>query len=231
MCGRAVLYDSSHRIHIAQKQFNFNIKSLVLCLAGIALLGVTFKLQALYTDFAEWPTYTHNRIDAFAWGILTIMFLKSEYVKSSTNFNKLQPFLVIIGLVILSSFLAVDYAESDPHELILRTVSPICWSLIIIGSYHYRIPYSKVFKRIALYSYNLYLWHFLFIIPIEHYFGTGLMGFAIYALTSGISAVLSTHIIENKFLRYRAPLLQFAQSFNKADPKHVGSSTKEAMLT
>lgn len=217
--------------YIAHKRFNFSIKKLLIYLFGIGLLGVFFKLQALYTDFAEWPTYTHNRIDAFAWGMLTILFLKSKSIEDSVRFKRLQPLFLILGLVVLSSFLAIDYSEVDPHELILRTVSPICWSLIIIGSYHYKILYAKAFKKIALYSYNLYLWHFLFIIPVEHYFGTGLQGFTVYIFVSCVCAVFSTHVIERRFLKYRTPLMLYLQPLPTTRPAQIGSSTKEATLT
>ncbi|WP_345161370.1 acyltransferase [Pontibacter saemangeumensis] len=195
--------------YIARKLSGFSIKKLVLYLAGVALLGIVFKLQALLTSFAEWPTYTHNRIDAFAWGILTLIFLKSRYIETSVRFRRLQPLFLIIGISTLCVFLAVDYTATDPHELILRTVSPICWSLIIIGSFHYKIHYANAFKRVAIYSYNLYLWHFLLIIPVEYYFGTGIKGFIIYMFLSCAFAIFATHLIENKFLRYRIPLILF----------------------
>ncbi|WP_299824278.1 acyltransferase [uncultured Pontibacter sp.] len=215
---------------IAQKQFKTDIKKLTISLLGIAIAGISFKIQALFTNIAEWPTYTHNRIDAFAWGLLTLIFLSSNIEEQWARYKKLQLCLFVLGSSVLSFFLMFDFSEIDPHNLILRSVSPICWSFIIIGAYHQKIAFANVFKKISLYSYNLYLWHFLYIIPVEHHFGTGLKGFAVYIILSCISAIFSTHVIERRFLKYRIPLMQYLQPVTYNANSHLNSST-EANLT
>jgi peptidoglycan/LPS O-acetylase OafA/YrhL len=90
---------------------------------------------------------------------------------------------------------------------------------VIVGFYDSKIIFAKTFKRVAAYSYNIYLWHFIFIIPVELYFGTGIMGFVCYISLTCIMAVFSTHFIERRFLSYRAPLLKFLQPVRSIEAK------------
>ncbi|WP_205499759.1 acyltransferase family protein [Rufibacter psychrotolerans] len=173
--------------------------------AALALLamGIGLKAQAMVTDFAEWPTYTHNRLDAFGWGILITILGKRKQGTAHPLFN--HKGLLILGAGALLLCLTV---LSPLPELLLRTISPICWFLVILGMYQAKSRYFAPFRVLAFFSYGIYLWHFLFVIPVQHYFGKGLVGFTVYALVTLFFAVLSSLVVERPFLRFRDRFLQ-----------------------
>lgn len=177
---------------ISAPERRFLAVAIVLLVAGIG-----FKAQALVTDFAEWPTYTHNRLDAFGWGILITVLSKTGQEKSWLFNHK---GLLLIGGSILILCLTVF---APLPELILRTVSPICWFLVILGVYHTQSRYFAPFRVMAFFSYGIYLWHFLFVIPVQYHFGKGWLGFSLYCLVTLVFAVLSTYGIERPFMRIR----------------------------
>ncbi len=166
------------------------------------LLGIVFKIQAIFTDLAEWPTYSHNRMDAFGWGMLLYFWYQTKPAIWTQWKNK--SYLVFAGLIILIT--AVWFDQSS-HLLPLRTVAPICWFLIILGLFERKFTYAKMFKIMAFYSYSIYLWHFLLLIPIFHYFGKGIYGFLFYFVSTTILTLISTHLIEDQAMVWRKKLL------------------------
>lgn len=177
-------------------KYNYNtFFKLIVC---VILLGISFKLQALITDFAEWGSYTHNRIDVFGWGILIYLMTKKEQFNTFFN-NKI---LFISGVILLVITLIVD---THPNLLITRISAPISLCLILIGLFNYRFPYIHFFRKISYYSYSIYLWHYVFLIPIHHYFN-GIWSFIAYLTATLALALCTTHFIERPSVKAR-PLL------------------------
>lgn len=166
--------------------------------------GVGFKVQAMFTDFAEWPTYTHNRLDAFGYGILITCLIKSSQGIQHPFFN--HKGLLVAGFGILTLCLTLF---SPMPELMLRTLSPFCWAMIILGMYQYSSRGFTPFRVIAYFSYGIYLWHFLFVIPVKFYFGQGWAGFLVYCVVTFVFAYFSTFCIERPFMRIRDRLLRW----------------------
>jgi len=110
---------------IRRKEDRLLASALTLLATGLLLKG-----QAMVTDFAEWPTYTHNRLDAFGWGMLLTVFRKDEYYHGRGLFNRQS--LVAGGVGTLVCCLTI---LSPLPELVLRIISPICWFFIIAGIY------------------------------------------------------------------------------------------------
>ncbi|WP_148041271.1 acyltransferase family protein [Rufibacter immobilis] len=180
--------------------------------AAVLLLtmGIGLKAQAMVTDFAEWPTYTHNRLDAFGWGIVITLLSRGKKGTQHPLFNNKA--LLVLGTLTLLLSLTVF---SPLPELVLRTLSPVCWFLIILGLYQARAGLFKPFRVLAFFSYGIYLWHFLFVIPVQHYVGKGGLGFLVYTLVTMVFAVLSTLCIEQPCLQLRDRF--FRKVFPKKD--------------
>jgi hypothetical protein len=50
-------------------------------------------------------------------GILTFIFLKSDYASSSIKLRRLQPFIGLSGLIVFFLFVSIDYSSSDPTRV------------------------------------------------------------------------------------------------------------------
>lgn len=76
--------------------------------------------------------------------------------------------------------------------------------LMIIGVYY--VDFSKlfVFRLIAYYSYNWYLWHTVFAKFISNNLSNQYIGMSLYLFISFAVAVIFTVLIEERFLSYRA---------------------------
>jgi peptidoglycan/LPS O-acetylase OafA/YrhL len=182
---------------LQRKRTSFDQNFLLAVLLTIAA-GIFFKVQALFTDIAEWPTYTHNRIDAFAWGALLYLLIHSYKALAATLLN--NTLLLVSGTTVLTGAVLLD---NGPHQLILRTISPFCLSLIILGMYHRKTWFPSLFTIISYYSYSIFLWHFLFVIPIQHRWGDGPIGFTVYLAITTVFAWVTTTLVEENSIRLR----------------------------
>ncbi|WP_210486187.1 acyltransferase family protein [Rufibacter aurantiacus] len=191
----AIIFFLAFRYSSLEKRFLY-------AAAILLFLGIGLKAQAMITDFAEWPTYTHNRLDAFGWGIYLTLIRKEVIWKNHKVFD--QRWLLWVGITALTLCLTVF---SPLPELVLRTLSPICWVLVILGLYYTYSRFFVPFRIMSYFSYGIYLWHFLFVIPVHHYFGTGLLGFLVYALATLSFAIFSTLVIERYSLQVRDKFL------------------------
>jgi peptidoglycan/LPS O-acetylase OafA/YrhL len=169
----------------------------------LIIFGIGFKMQAIITDFAEWPTYTQNRIDAFGWGIWITFLLKEKSYSNLTIFNNKK--LALTGAVLMLCCL-MPFVEL--HELLFRTISPICWFLVILGLYNFRSKLFTPFRVLSFFSYGIYLWHFLFVIPVQHYLGKGIPGFLAYTVITFAFAYTSLYGVERPALRFRDMVLR-----------------------
>ncbi len=172
---------------------------------ALILIGQLSKIQAIFSSFAEYPTYTHNRLDVFGFGILLSLF--------ANNFKSLGPYLriILIGVNIIVLYLGVTLNTTD-HQLILRILSPWSLSCVFIGIIG--LPFHSIFRVLAYYSYNAYLWHFFIVIPIVYYFDYSVTGFVVYIVLTIMLSFLSTHLIEDFFINRRKQI--FGLVFGRA---------------
>ncbi|MEM6297224.1 MAG: acyltransferase [Bacteroidota bacterium] len=159
--------------------------------------SVGLKVQAIITLFAEYPTFTHNRLDNFAYGIL--IFLYQDRLRDSGLWRNLPLFILcFLGL-------GVTISLTNPENvLILRILSPLFLSGMMIFLMGFRF-YSRWIRVVAFYSYNTYLWHFFLVIPIQYYFPNFWVGFTVYTLLTACCAFLTTHFVEGYFSRKLRP--------------------------
>lgn len=182
-----------------------SVNWLILITSGIIVVGILIKISAWVNLFAEHPTYTHNRIDALAWGVLLSLLMQSEVLyklnKTACFSTGLLLFVVSIAIKNFTSFEFYWY-------FYIHTVTPIAFTLMIAGAYSVQINWLFPLRIIAYFSYNLYLWHFLILIPVKHYFGDGLFGFVVYTTVSVVLTIISTLGIEEPALRLRKKFIQ-----------------------
>ncbi len=158
----------------------------------ILVAGILIRLYTASSGFAEYPTYTHNRIDALAWGVLvTIMGRKWTKLHGKDIFLLLGVVMFPLGLWIS------DQWEGFMRLFFLHTLAPFSFALILGGLLGRTIPvWFNPLRWVAYYSYNLYLWHFFILHPVRHFIGQKETGFLVYAVLSGIFALLTTAFIE-----------------------------------
>ncbi len=167
-----------------------NSKTLFYIWLSIYLISVLWKLQAIFTLWAEWPTYTHNRIDAFALGVL-------YYIRPKYYLNK--SYLITALIIFVFMIFQIINFEIDNHRLINRIITPILVYLLLIQKIEIRNTIvNAVSFQIAKYSYNLYLWHYLVLYVLSVYYS---LNFVYYVVISSIAAIFFTHFIELPFLK------------------------------
>jgi peptidoglycan/LPS O-acetylase OafA/YrhL len=204
LCVEEHFYILLPLMFIVLKLIKANWKGLLVSLLILIMLGFMFKILMLYfTNGKDTYSATHNRIDALAWGVLLnlIIFQFSSSIKKFKNI-----FLVFItGLLGFIASIALDvYSDSIfYHKVVLHSIIPFFFFLMILGTYYYDFSKLKPLRVLGYYSYNWYLWHPVFVVIITQNIGAGFYGLIIYLLTSFIVGVFFTLIIEEPALRMR----------------------------
>ena len=121
----------------SRKKFRRRIPWIML---GIIILSQASKIQAIFTLIAEYPTYTHNRLDAFCFGGL--LFLSYNRYTKVTKAKKLVAAVVAVVLLV-----AVILFDHSVNGLLLRCLSPILLSIIFV--YLMEIKFHKAFTVLA----------------------------------------------------------------------------------
>jgi len=167
-------------------------KVFLICWLSIAFISIFWKIQAQFTFLAEWPTYTHNRIDSFAWGI--IAYLVPFKVKS--NWQIVLPVLIII-------FISSIPLDIQILHLYKRILIPVCMYFIINSFENIKNhAIATTSQVIAKYSYNAYLWHFpIQFICNELHFQQSIL--IMLGITIAFSIVF-TELVEIPFLKLKA---------------------------
>jgi peptidoglycan/LPS O-acetylase OafA/YrhL len=185
---------------IYKNKFSNNLRNICYL---VLFIGIMLKVQAMFTLIAEYPTYTHNRIDSFAWGGLVYLWINEKKLQKLSLTKTMG---IIILLLLFLAFIIIK--DLSVHNLFLRTLSPLIFSIIILITYPIKVPLSSVFRFISYISYNVYLWHYIFVIPISHYLGKSFSAFIVYVFLTTAFAFLftftideSSHSIRNKLLR------------------------------
>jgi len=172
------------------------IEKKILFLSQMAIfLGIFFKMQAIFTDFAEYPSFTHNRLDAFGWGIW--FMLQKQATKN--NWQRLGFFLLSLFVFIIA------FQDTQKHYLVLRIGSPIACIFLLKAFLDVRIFFQQFFYFISQISYNLYLWHLPLMLPCQYFFGKNAVGFGVYFSLSFLIGILTTFFIEKpsrKFMKF-----------------------------
>lgn len=159
----------------------------------IFILSILWKLQSVFTLWAEWPTYTHNRIDAFALGVILCFNSNIKFLQ-----NK---FIVIFSIITFIVFQYFNFSF-DNHRLINRIIIPILVFILLNQNFNITNTIVKTVSEIcAKYSYNLYLWHYLVLYLLENF--NLKYDFILYIFLSSIFTFLFTHLIELPFLKLK----------------------------
>ncbi len=158
---------------------------------ALLVSSIGLKLQTIFTLFAEYPTFTHNRLDNFAYGIL--IFLYQDRLRSSPLWRNL-PTLIVCFLGLGTTI----YFTNPENVLVLRILSPVFLSgmMIFLMGFHF---YPRWVRAVAFYSYNAYLWHFFLVIPVQYYFPSFWLSFLVYTLLTISCTFLTTHLVEGYF--------------------------------
>ena len=181
---------------------------LVLVLLLIAL-GVSSKLVGYITRIGEYSSYTNNRIDALAYGVL-ISWLKIYQVFDWKKYRMRA--IGVLGVVMLAVTIGLRVRlDVDFYDIFfVHAFAPLGFALIIFGFYDVKSDSILIMpiRFIAYYSYNWYLWHPLIATGCKLLFGSGIYSFFIYVTTSFLVAIAMTIGVEEFFLKYRKPVLE-----------------------
>ncbi|TAF35719.1 MAG: acyltransferase [Cytophagales bacterium] len=169
-------------------------------LLTLIFLVVLLRACCNIWEIAEWQNYTHNRLDSFLWGVL-LACLQVYYPKQLKSWlNNAYCFWLGIFAITLVLWLQPDW---DEHGAIMRTVAPMAWLAVVIGSYDFSSRYLFCLRVGAYYSYNIYLWHYLFLPWIFYHYGQTFTGFCWYLVCTLTAGFIFTTLIDQPFLKLR----------------------------
>jgi peptidoglycan/LPS O-acetylase OafA/YrhL len=180
------------------------VKALYALVAFAIIAGIAFKYFS-YFDTASHDTYlgTQNRIDALAWGVLLNLIL-SQYGERLKQVKWL-PLLSLVGLTLF--IMILHHAKVTDNEvyqnIILHSVIPPCFFMLILGVYYQDFSRFYFLRTLGYLSYNLYLWHPIFVNIVSDDVTTGRLGLIVYLIAVTIMAALATLLIEEPFLKMR----------------------------
>lgn len=204
LCVEEHFYILLPLMFITLRLIKANWKVLLASLIILIVFGFIFKILMLYfTNGKDTYSATHNRIDALAWGVLLnlIIIQFSSTIKKHKNL-----FLIsITGLIGFMASIALDvYLDSIFYnKVVLHSIIPFFFFLMILGTYYYDFSKLKSLRIIGYYSYNWYLWHPVFAVIIIQNIGNGFYGLVSYLLVSFAVGVFFTITIEEPALKMR----------------------------
>lgn len=181
----------------------FNTKFLFLSLFSVVVLGTVFRYLAfMYTNSHETYAGTHNRIDALALGVLLNLIL--SYFPNGF-FIRYAKLLLFAGLILFALTIFVDYYFDMAlyENVFFHALVPFSFFLIIAGSFQFKFQNLKILRIVSYYSYNWYLWHFIFVTGVTYLFGNNILSIAIYLIITFVVAVTFTILVEEPFLVLR----------------------------
>lgn len=187
---------------IALQKLKQNIKALFTILILIIIAGIVLKFISLYLTVSR-DTYsgTQNRIDALAWGVLLKIVTTNHYQFINRN-NKLITLTGVLAFALLLVF--SYYITSEIYQkIIIHVVTPFSFFLMLMGLINSHITNILVFRIIAYYSYNWYLWHQLVFTFVVNFYEISVSGFVVYLTVSFLIAVVFTILIEEPIIKNR----------------------------
>jgi peptidoglycan/LPS O-acetylase OafA/YrhL len=178
-----------------------------LLLAGILAMiamGIIGKYLS-YSFLASQETYagTHNRIDALGYGVLISYLFKNHAEVFFSKWLKGVVFLFGCILLGLSIFMDVHLKSSFYTKVVFNSLTHLSFFLLVASAYTTELKFVFPLRVMAYFSYNWYLWHFMFVKIVTDDFGTGLLGVSIFLLLTFAVSVLFTVLIEETFLKIR----------------------------
>lgn len=172
------------------------------------ITGIIFKHFSYFiTKSQDTFSATHNRIDALAWGLLLNLII-TFYAKKIKSL-RFTIFCFISGLFIFITalYFRINYTNVLFEKIYFHAIIPISFFLMLLGLYYVDFSKLKLFRFIAYYSYNWYLWHPVFVIFITRQIGNTTYGLFIYLIVTFIIAIIATIFIEETFLNKRKMIL------------------------
>ena len=208
LCVEEHFYILLPLLFLSIRYFNSNKKLLIASLILLILLGFFFKYYMLnFTNSKDTYSATHNRIDALAWGVLLNVILKLYHstIKKYT-YLILFFFLGFIGLI-CTIYIHQQFDSLFYSKVVYHSVLPLCFVLMILGTYFIDFSKLKFLRIIGYYSYNWYLWHPVIAIITIQNFGNSWMVLFLYLILSFSVGVIFTMTIEETFLRIRKKMM------------------------
>jgi peptidoglycan/LPS O-acetylase OafA/YrhL len=186
----------------------YRTKALYIMVFTAIILGMVFKYYSLYfTDSRDTYLRTQNRIDALAWGVLLYLII-SQYGERIKQIKHLSV-LSVIGIVVFAAAIIIgNHTDSEKyHKIILHSAIAPCFFLLILGVYYRDFSRFYLLRTVGYFSYNLYLWHPMFVSMVSDKIGVGIVGLVIYIVLSFLMAAITTIIIEEPFLQKRKAVI------------------------
>jgi peptidoglycan/LPS O-acetylase OafA/YrhL len=191
---------------IAFRTFGGGARTVIgLAVAGV-VTGVLAKIAGHWLG-VETYSATHNRIDALSWGLLLAIGHEGGWRGLKAIEQSL--FTPIIGIGIIGGAIFAD-ATKVSHlfaKIGFHSVLPLGLVLVVAWARTLRTGPATL-RFISYYSYNLYLWHAVFVFAVRDRFGVGVLGLSVYLATSMVLAMAATIFIEEPFLRLRSGFLE-----------------------
>ncbi len=165
-----------------------------------SVMAMSFFRYWLYLHGKKTIVTTHSRLDSLGWGIAAAFIVNDIVLNKSIRLCA-----IFFGIIILATTIFIDLKFQSPlfKNVFFHGLSPIAFFLIIIYFASSNIPKIAWLQLIAFYSYNLYLWHMLFLPLVKSTFGSGFIGFVTYAFAGMLLAILFTEMIELPGLKLR----------------------------
>jgi peptidoglycan/LPS O-acetylase OafA/YrhL len=196
-------------IIIVKAMFGNKRQLLLLSVIGLIAGGFALKLLGLFfTKSGDTFMGTHSRIDELGWGVL-LGVLVTYYEKFLRKIR--FPHLIFwAGLILfcMTLFIRIEGDFYFYNKVIFTSLIPICVFMMLLGVYYYDFSKWKIFRFLAYYSYNWYLWHPITFLIVQKYFGISIGSFLIYMSISFLAAFLFTILIEEKFLLLRERVMK-----------------------
>lgn len=201
---------------LCYKIFGSSKKTLLTIVLMMLVFGFVFKnLSLFFTNGHDTYSATHNRIDALGYGVL-LYILSTQYQKYLTPFiNKILIIGGLLGLIV-SIYLDLWIDSFYYNKTVFHSIVPLFLSAIILGSLANNFSKFGIIKRLAAKSYNLYLWHPLFVFIVMHWLGSSFLGLITYLLISFMFAFFATKYIEIPFLNYREKVVSKTINFRNS---------------
>ncbi len=191
MCGAFVLKS----IFIYCYQFNG-----LIIVSGTVLRYLSFY----FTTGQDTYSATHNRIDALAWGVLLSILINyyGAVIKGAISL-RICAFIMGTSIFVVATLSSLSADSCIFNKIYFHSLIPISFFLLMFSIYHVEFSNIKCFGFISYYSYNWYLWHPIVAIYITDVLGNTLIGIAVYLIATFLIAMITTILIEERFIKLR----------------------------
>lgn len=173
----------------------------ILGMIAVGIMGKYFSFSFLSSQ--ETYAGTHNRIDALGYGVLISYLFKNHSEYFYTNWLKVVVFFTGLLILAASIFCDIHMKSTFYTKVVFNNLTHLSFFLMVASAYTMQLNYVFPLRVMAYFSYNWYLWHFMFVKTITDEFGNGLLGLSIFLVLTFFVSVLFTILIEETFLKIR----------------------------